>query len=236
MTSSLKTIAELAELEHTSPDGDHIMYDLDDVWKVLGYSAKSGAVRAVRKLPKEHWVTHKAPRPTGRGGYNKIKYLVDKAGLYLMLAKTNSVMADRFREYLLAAEEVYQNNKDAIDPDETSWARETYSEWKASTAADSKTPEGEEEAVRSRLHAAVGGEKEVDLGRLGRADIVTATEIIEVKSVCKWKHALGQVLVYGTAFEQLRERVHLFGTCDDATKAVIKEAMDTYGVRCTFEP
>ena len=75
----------------------------------------------------------------------------------------------------------------------------------------------------------------MDLGRLGRADIVTATEVIEVKAVGQWKHALGQVLVYGTAFEELKERVHLFGVCDDATKAVIKEAMGTYGVKCTFE-
>lgn len=72
------------------------------------------------------------------------------------------------------------------------------------------TPRVRESVVRDRLLATLpGGRKEVACSG-GFVDIVTDTEIIEVKRGCNWKAALGQVMVYGEDFPGRRKRVHLF--------------------------
>ncbi len=47
-----------------------------------------------------------------------------------------------------------------------------------------------------------------------RIDILTATELIEVKRADRWRAALGQVMHYGMYFPKHRKRIHLFGPID----------------------
>ena len=57
---------------------------------------------------------------------------------------------------------------------------------------------------RSRLDAA-----------LGRIDIVTPNQVIEVKAAKRIAQALGQVLDYAEHYIRLQPRVHLFGSAKD---------------------
>ncbi|OUL28259.1 hypothetical protein BV375_18380 [Nostoc sp. 106C] len=70
-----------------------------------------------------------------------------------------------------------------------------------------------------------GGKREVPIFNyksitlVGLADLITDTEIIEVKNINNWKHAVGQIFAYwyfASKYEnlvkkQLQPRIHLFG-------------------------
>lgn len=81
----------------------------------------------------------------------------------------------------------------------------------------------EEEACVSALFQKEGGKREIPIfddesgSLVGLADLITDTEIIEVKNIKNWKHAVGQVFAYWYYFSRanvnnsLRPRIHLFG-------------------------
>ena len=69
--------------------------------------------------------------------------------------------------------------------------------------------------------------------RGGRIDILTEHEIIEVKSAADWKHALGQILVYGASYPEHQKRIHLFGIVDD--REFIERVCTQLGVKVTYD-
>lgn len=73
-----------------------------------------------------------------------------------------------------------------------------------------KQPSNPEKQVRDRLQSELGGQTEV-ITAVGRIDLLTDTQIIEVKSFSEWKSALGQILAYSAFFPTHQKRIHLFG-------------------------
>lgn len=69
---------------------------------------------------------------------------------------------------------------------------------------------GTEAWYRDRLAEKLKGKKEVHT-KAGRIDILTDTEVIEVKRVSGWKGAIGQVKSYGSYYPNHSLRIHLFG-------------------------
>ncbi|CBJ33462.1 FirrV-1-A34 [Ectocarpus siliculosus] len=63
--------------------------------------------------------------------------------------------------------------------------------------------------VRDALASLVGGEPEVETPA-GNIDVLSGTEVIEVKYYKQWKHGLGQVLAYHCFHPSLAKRLHLF--------------------------
>jgi hypothetical protein len=47
--------------------------------------------------------------------------------------------------------------------------------------------------------------------KIGIPDVLTESEVIEVKQGKNWKHAIGQVLVYKLYYPEHTARIHLFG-------------------------
>ncbi|MBE9018895.1 hypothetical protein C7Y66_11005 [Chroococcidiopsis sp. CCALA 051] len=89
--------------------------------------------------------------------------------------------------------------------------------------------------IRDRLHAELGGLVEV-ITPAGRIDLLTDTEIIEVKAVKDWKAALGQILVYSGFYPQHQKRLHLFGTASALLAlADIEVAVLGFAVKVTGE-
>ena len=69
----------------------------------------------------------------------------------------------------------------------------------------------------------------------GNIDVLTTTEIIEVKSVNNWKHAIGQVLIYGKYFPNHRKRIHLFGQTTDSYLELIVAHANEFNNNVTWE-
>lgn len=91
-----------------------------------------------------------------------------------------------------------------------------------------------ESDYRKALAKKLGGKQEV-YTFAGNIDVLTATELIEVKSVIAWKSALGQVLVYGCDYPSHQKRIHLFGETQKSFLSMIRYHCDKYDVTVTWE-
>jgi hypothetical protein len=100
-------------------------------------------------------------------------------------------------------------------------------------SAPSSTVKGER-FYRDKLAMLLSGRVEVTTPA-GRIDILTATEVIEVKSVDQWKAALGQVRVYGQHYPLHRKRIHLFGHMTRKKLLQIQQHCFREGVVVTWE-
>lgn len=93
-------------------------------------------------------------------------------------------------------------------------------------------------SVRNALASSVGGEAEVE-PPAGNIDVLSDTEVIEVKYYRQWKHGLGQVLAYHSFYPRLAKRLHLFAHTGEAgTRKYFELAQsvcDRHVVRVTFE-
>ena len=93
--------------------------------------------------------------------------------------------------------------------------------------------ENKEQLIQLKLQEELGGEIEVEYeGNF--IDLLTDTEIIEIKKANKWKHALGQLLVYSDGFPNHKKRLHLFDN-DDVNYKRIKKHCDKFNVKVTYE-
>ena len=86
-----------------------------------------------------------------------------------------------------------------------------------------------EKAVRDHLQSQIGGLAEVDTPA-GKIELLTATEIFEVKAFRDWKAALGQVLVYSAFYPKRQKRIHLF-----CSKHEFKQLSDIESACLSFE-
>ena len=69
---------------------------------------------------------------------------------------------------------------------------------------------------------------------VGRIDILTDTEIIEVKEYKGWKGALGQILSYSHYHPNKKMRIHLFDVKNNDIK-IVEEIYKKYNVTLTWE-
>jgi hypothetical protein len=97
-----------------------------------------------------------------------------------------------------------------------------------------QTRQGTEFDIQRRLHAELGGRMEV-YTPAGRIDLVTDTEVIEIKRIAAWKDAFGEVLAKGITFPKHHKRIHLFGPSDKRLD-MIKTYCETLNVNVSFEP
>ncbi|CAN0535793.1 unnamed protein product [Ectocarpus sp. 12 AP-2014] len=93
-------------------------------------------------------------------------------------------------------------------------------------------------SVRDALASLVGGEAEVETPA-GSIDVLSGTEVIEVKYYKQWKHGLGQVLAYHSFHPRLAKRLHLFAHAGEGGTRkyfeLAKSVCEAHAVRVTFE-
>lgn len=88
----------------------------------------------------------------------------------------------------------------------------------------------DESVWRDKLHKELGGTIEVKT-KSGRIDLLTSTQIIEVKIFDRWKSALGQVLAYHFDYNlAYKPVIALFGNCPETYKPQISNVCGHYGV------
>jgi hypothetical protein len=93
--------------------------------------------------------------------------------------------------------------------------------------------ENKEHKVQLKLQEKIGGETEVEYEG-DYIDLLTDTEIIEIKEGNKWKHAIGQLLVYSDGFPNHKKRLHLFNY-DNLDIHRVKRHCDKFNIIVTYE-
>jgi hypothetical protein len=68
-----------------------------------------------------------------------------------------------------------------------------------------------EARIRDRLHQELGGQVEAPT-MYGPIDLLTPTELIEIKNINDWTVGLGQILAKSPSYPKHARRLHLFGT------------------------
>jgi hypothetical protein len=84
-----------------------------------------------------------------------------------------------------------------------------------------RTRQGTEYEIQCRMHQELGGDIEVHT-IAGRIDLVTDTEVIEIKKIAHWKDAFGEVMTKGQFFPQHQKRIHLFGPSDKLLATIVQ--------------
>jgi len=88
-----------------------------------------------------------------------------------------------------------------------------------------------EKEIQMQLQKELGGEIEVETDS-GFIDLLTDTEIIEIKHGKNWKQAMGQVLSYSIDYKDHIKRIHLF---DIEYDSHINKTCHVYNVKVTYE-
>lgn len=92
-----------------------------------------------------------------------------------------------------------------------------------------------EKVVRDRLATALPNSKTEVVTDSGRIDILTPTEVIEVKQVRRYKHAMGQVISYGYYYPRHSKRIHLYGQVSSKQRKLIIRECQASQIKVTFE-
>jgi DNA-binding transcriptional regulator GbsR (MarR family) len=90
-----------------------------------------------------------------------------------------------------------------------------------------------ERVVRDRLQAQLGGKVEA-YTKYGLIDLLTDTELIEIKVVNRWKDAIGHILAKSEKYPNHQKRLHLFGHQEPILDN-IQEVCDRLQIQVTFE-
>jgi hypothetical protein len=90
-----------------------------------------------------------------------------------------------------------------------------------------------EKVVRDRLQAQLGGKVEA-YTKWGLLDLLTETELIEVKIVTHWKDAIGHLIAKSRKYPNHQKRLHLFGY-EDPCLEHIEDVCRDCEIRVTFE-
>ena len=90
-----------------------------------------------------------------------------------------------------------------------------------------------ERAVRDRLQSQLGGKVEA-YTKFGLIDLLTETELIEIKVVHRWKDAIGHIIAKSEKYPNHKKRLHLFGIQEPILDN-IKDVCDRLGIHVTFE-
>jgi len=90
-----------------------------------------------------------------------------------------------------------------------------------------------ERDVRDRLQAELGGQVEA-YTRYGLIDLLTATELIEIKTVDRWKDAVGHILAKAHRYPNHAKRLHLFSS-EEPILETIEQVCTPHNIRVTYE-
>lgn len=91
-----------------------------------------------------------------------------------------------------------------------------------------------ERQIQNRLQCELGGQIEVVTAN-GRIDLLTESEVIEIKCIDDWKEALGKILAYSAFFCEHYKRIHLFGRADLTKLALAQATCAEFNITVTFE-
>ncbi|MGK7930502.1 MAG: hypothetical protein AB4041_03570 [Microcystaceae cyanobacterium] len=101
---------------------------------------------------------------------------------------------------------------------------------------EKQTVKKTESYYRDKLARQLNGKTEVTTVA-GRIDILTSTEIIEVKYINRWKAAIGQIITYGKYYPNHQKRIHLFGVDNNnqSKLTLIKQHCLEQNINLTWE-
>ncbi len=153
--------------------------------------------------------------------FNSKKKLSD----YLRLASTKSLITNLCNKYAITEDKLLVIIRGSFNGDSSlqgTWGikeiAENLTSWlEASTARQCSN--NFEATIQLKLSSKLKGDIEV-MTPVGNIDVLTSTQIIEIKDAKSWKCALGQVIAYGHYYPSHQKRIHLFNKGNQPSNAI----------------
>lgn len=228
---------------------DNFIIDLETVYKWLGYYKKANAKRVLAKHGKiDVDYTVSEVKQTGERGCGRLKeqilLTVPFFKLFCLVANTSKstiiksyyiYLEDMMRNYVQRYRQTYPNEvallEDRVKHDPHLQAHVTV----VKSNFDEQDITTNEKIVQLRLARETNGAMEVPCAA-GRVDLLTTTEIIEIKVLRNWKHAIGQVLAYSDYFPEHTPRIHLIVPDEkDVQLQLVIRACEKRNIKVTWE-
>lgn len=86
-----------------------------------------------------------------------------------------------------------------------------------------------EKTIQKALQDEIGGQTEV-LTPVGRIDLLTDKELIEVKDAKNWKAAIGQIISYGKYYPDHHKVLYLYGDISETQFSLISETCESQDI------
>jgi len=96
---------------------------------------------------------------------------------------------------------------------------------------DDNHEQNKEKLIQLKLQQELGGDIEVET-KVGFIDLLTKDEIIEIKEGKNWKHAVGQILMYGVEYSSHKKRIHLFNM---EKSDIVEDYCSLYDINVSYE-
>ena len=213
---------------------EHFAFDARSKTDEAIFAYRKFAVKGINAWIQEatHWHGNAVPRTGIVLDYNTIDVLLEHKldatayRVYLVLQK-----AIRMR-IQLSAPEIMEQAKISRSGYTTAIGKladaELLPEW-----CSIKRKRHPERDVRDRLQSQLGGQVEA-YTRYGLIDLLTATELIEIKTVDRWKDAVGHILAKAHRYPNHAKRLHLFSS-EEPILETIEQVCTPHDIRVTFE-
>lgn len=130
---------------------------------------------------------------------------------------------------------IISKSRNGLRPDGIERFREMGFDFSMFPYLERKRSKTKESDYSNALAKKIGGKREVRT-LAGNLDILTSSQVIEVKGIKAWKHALGQVLIYGDYYPSHQKRIHLYGETQESFLKMINSHCAKFNVTVTWEP
>ena len=130
---------------------------------------------------------------------------------------------------------IISKSRNGLRPDGIERFREMGFDFSMFPYLEQKRSKTKESDYSNALAKKIGGKREVRT-LAGNLDILTSSQVIEVKGIKAWKHALGQVLIYGDYYPSHQKRIHLYGETQESFLEMINSHCAKFNVTVTWEP
>lgn len=130
---------------------------------------------------------------------------------------------------------IISKSRNGLRPDGIERFREMGFDFSMFPYLEQKRSKTKESDYSNALAKKIGGKREVRT-LAGNLDILTSSQVIEVKEIKAWKHALGQVLIYGDYYPSHQKRIHLYGETQESFLKMINSHCAKFNVTVTWEP
>ena len=130
---------------------------------------------------------------------------------------------------------IISKSRNGLRPDGIERFREMGFDFSMFPYLEQKRSKTKESDYSNALAKKIGGKREVRT-LAGNLDILTSSQVIEVKGIKAWKHALGQVLIYGDYYPSHQKRIHLYGETQQSFLKMINSHCAKFNVTVTWEP
>jgi hypothetical protein len=204
-------------------------YNHEEIGNFLGYSSfkKEGMRCLVDFIKKELIENH--DYIVNLGKHRKRTFMLSRIACYKICMGSRKQISKIVRNFISECYSIFQeyiNSKNCMETHRDKYIKLINLSISDIDLINEMEDENEKESYyRDLLCDRFNGTSEV-ICEFGRIDVLTKKSIIEIKRVDLWKHALGQIIAYGTCYPNKIKKIAFYGDKSCLTENIMKLLID----------